>query len=91
MDILTIDFETFYSTEYSLTKLTTQQYLDDYRFETIGVAVKKNKEPTQSFTGSKEEIAIFLCQFDWADSALDRKSTRLNSSHVSESRMPSSA
>ena len=26
-----------------------------------------------------------------ADSALDRKSTRLNSSHVSESRMPSSA
>ena len=70
MDILTIDFETFYSTEYSLTKLTTQQYLDDYRFETIGVAVKKNKEPTQSFTGSKEEIAIFLCQFDWADSAL---------------------
>ena len=27
----------------------------------------------------------------WAKKAVDRKSTRLNSSHVSESRMPSSA
>ena len=28
---------------------------------------------------------------DWSVAPLDRKSTRLNSSHVSESRMPSSA
>ena len=34
MDLLTIDFETFYSKEYSLTKLTTEEYVRDPRFET---------------------------------------------------------
>ena len=28
---------------------------------------------------------------DWTDDELDRKSTRLNSSHIQKSRMPSSA
>ena len=70
MDILTIDFETAYSTDYSLTKMTTQQYLDDHHFEVIGVAVKKNDEITQSYSSVKEEIALFLLQFDWANSAL---------------------
>lgn len=70
MDIITVDFETFYSTEYSLTKMPTQAYLDDPQFEVIGVAVKRNDEPTQSFTGTKEEIALFLCTFDWATSAI---------------------
>lgn len=70
MDTLTIDFETAYSTEYSLSKMPTQQYLDDYRYETIGVAVKKNDDMAKSFTGPKEEIALFLCQYDWANSAL---------------------
>ena len=37
-----------------------------------------------NMTGFKEKQRI-------ADSQQDRKSTRLNSSHVSESRMPSSA
>ena len=42
----TIDFETYYSREYSLSKLTTEQYIRDPRFEVIGVAVKKDGEPT---------------------------------------------
>ena len=33
----------------------------------------------------------YATEFDGEDLFLDRKSTRLNSSHVSESRMPSSA
>lgn len=70
MDIITVDFETFYSTEYSLTKMPTQAYLDDPQFEVIGVAVKRNDEPTVHFTGTKEEIALFLCTFDWATSAI---------------------
>jgi DNA polymerase len=70
MEILTIDFESFYSAEYSLTKLTTQQYLDDHQFEVIGVAVKKNSEPTKHYTGTKEGTANFLDQFDWANSAM---------------------
>lgn len=70
MDILTIDFESFYSQEYSLTKITTQQYLDDHQFEVIGVAVKKNDEQTKHYTGTKEGTANFLDQFDWANSAM---------------------
>lgn len=35
MDILTLDFETYYSTEYTLSRLTTEEYIRDPRFETI--------------------------------------------------------
>jgi len=40
MDFLTLDFETYYSKEYGLNKLTTEEYIRDPRFEVIGVAVK---------------------------------------------------
>ena len=41
---------------------------------------------------SKEGAAVLWGRWRWLENrALDRKSTRLNSSHVSESRMPSSA
>ena len=39
MNIVTIDFETYYSSEYSLTKLTTEEYVRSPQFETIGVAI----------------------------------------------------
>lgn len=70
MDILTVDWESYYSQTYSLSKITTQQYLDSHEFEVIGVAVKKNDEATTSFTGTKDEIAAWIAQFDWANSAL---------------------
>ena len=70
MDILTLDFETFYSKEYSLSKkdVTTQSYVDDPRYETIGVAVKRNDEPTVWFSGTHEETKKWLKQFDWENS-----------------------
>lgn len=68
MDTLVVDLETFYAKDYSLTKLTTQEYIDDPRFETIGLAVKKNNEPTQSFSGSFEETKHWLDSFPWSTS-----------------------
>lgn len=65
MDIITIDFETYYSKEYGLKKCTTEEYIRDPRFEVIGVAVKVNNEPTQWFTGSKAKTKKFLGQFNW--------------------------
>ena len=47
MDIVTLDFETYYDKEYSLSKLTTEEYIRDDRFEIIGLAVKKNDKPTK--------------------------------------------
>lgn len=35
MDIITADFETFYGDDYTLTKLTTEAYVRDPRYETI--------------------------------------------------------
>ena len=39
MDIVTIDFETYFSTDYSLTKQTTESYIRDPRFEIVGESV----------------------------------------------------
>ena len=36
-DILTLDFETYYDTEYSLGKLSTIEYIVDERFELSGL------------------------------------------------------
>lgn len=44
--LVTLDFETFYSKDYSLKKLTTEAYVRDSRFETIGVGVKVGKAPS---------------------------------------------
>jgi len=69
MDFYTIDFETFYSQEYGLNKLTTEEYIRDSRFEVIGVAVKKNDEETQWFSGTKALTKLWLQQFPWGQSA----------------------
>lgn len=45
-NLITIDFETFYDSDYSLTKLSTEEYVNDPRFEVIGVAYKINDERT---------------------------------------------
>lgn len=63
--MLTIDFETFYSREFSLTKLTTEEYVRSPEFQVIGVAVKINDGPAEWFSGTLEETAEFLAQYDW--------------------------
>ena len=65
--MITIDFETFYSREYSLTRLTTEEYVRDPQFQVIGVAVKVNSEPAQWFSGDLQETAEWLAQFDWGN------------------------
>ena len=43
--LITIDFETYYDSEFSLTKLSTEQYVRDKRFGVIGFAYKVDNEP----------------------------------------------
>lgn len=47
MQLVTLDFETFYSKEYSLSKMTTEAYVRDPRFEIIGCAYKIDGGKTQ--------------------------------------------
>jgi len=68
MDLITLDFETYYDREYSLTKLTTEEYVRDPRFEVIGVGVKVNNQPTEWASGTHEQIKTYLQTFDWAKS-----------------------
>ena len=63
--MITIDFETYYDKDFSLTKLTTEEYVRDPRFEVIGVAVKVNDGVTEWFSGDFQQTAIWLRQFDW--------------------------
>ena len=68
MDILTIDFETYYDKEFSLSKITTEEYVRSKQFETIGVAVKVNSGKTEWYSGTKEQIKFWLGKFKWDQS-----------------------
>ena len=68
MNILTIDFETYYSREFSLTKVTTEEYVRSPQFETIGVAVQINDGEPEWFSGDAESLHQFLTQYDWGNS-----------------------
>jgi DNA polymerase len=68
MKILTIDFETYYSRDFSLTKSTTEEYVRSDLFQTIGVSVKENDNEAKWFSGSHEEILDFLFNYDWSNS-----------------------
>lgn len=68
MDLITIDFETYYDREFSLSKITTEEYIRDPRFEVIGVGVKVNNAETEWASGSREETKDFLQSFDWGNS-----------------------
>lgn len=68
MDILNVDFETYYSQKFSLSKLTTEEYVRSPLFETIGVAVKRNDEETQWFSGTKMQTKRWLDKWDWDNS-----------------------
>ena len=51
MDIVTIDFETYYDKDFSLSKMTTEQYVRSSLFEIIGVGIKVNDYPTDWYSG----------------------------------------
>jgi DNA polymerase I-like protein with 3'-5' exonuclease and polymerase domains len=69
MDIITIDFETYYDRDFSLTKLTTEEYIRSDRFEVIGISVKVNNNGTEWASGTHEQIRQWLQEsFRWSDS-----------------------
>jgi DNA polymerase len=68
MDLITVDFETYYDKDFSLSKMTTEEYIRDPRFEVIGVGIKVNNGPTEWASGRHDEIKDYLDTFNWADS-----------------------
>lgn len=60
MQLAVVDFETFYGGDYSLSKMSTEDYVTDPRFEVIGVGVKLGDAPTVSFSGTLKETGSWL-------------------------------
>ena len=70
MNLITLDFETFYEQGFSLSNLTTEEYIRDERFQVIGVGVKIDDQETQWITGTHNYIKTKLMEIDWNEAIL---------------------
>jgi DNA polymerase len=71
VNLITIDFETFYEkSSFSLSKITTEEYVRSDRFEVIGVAIKVNGGETEWASGTHKQIADYLKTFPWKESMM---------------------
>lgn len=67
MDIITADFETYYDREYSLSKMTTEAYIRDHRFEPLILTLMVNDSKVYHATG--DDIARLLDVVNLEDKA----------------------
>ena len=70
MNIITLDFETYYSKTYGLTNHTMEEYIRSEQFETIGVSTKVNDGEIIWFTGDYRAIKRHLNSLDWSNHLL---------------------
>jgi DNA polymerase I-like protein with 3'-5' exonuclease and polymerase domains len=68
MHLIVIDMETYYDPHYSLSKVTTEDYIRHELFEVIGVSVKVDDGETEWFSGTKKKTSKWLANFDWSNS-----------------------
>jgi DNA polymerase len=61
-----IDFETYFGDDYTLSKMTTEAYIRDPRFEAHGAAIKWDKS-TSAVWYDQRELAYILKEEDWSD------------------------
>jgi DNA polymerase len=83
MNLITIDFETYYDKKFSLSKMTTEAYIRDPQFEVIGVAVKVNNGPTEWASGTHEQIRGYLKEFNWRDAMVVAHNTMFDGAILS--------
>jgi len=69
MHTITLDFESYWDTDYSLSKLSPLEYVLGDRWQTISCAVKVNSAPTKVYFGH-DDVAAALGRLDIANSAL---------------------
>lgn len=69
MDILTIDFETYYAQDYTLSNMTTEAYVRDPRFETILCSFKLN-DSKASWLLPDRLMPFLQNEIDWSNTAL---------------------
>jgi DNA polymerase bacteriophage-type len=67
--LVTVDFETFYSADYTLSKLSTSEYVRDPRFKAQMVGIKIGNKPTKVYTG-RLRIMAALHAVNWSTHSL---------------------
>lgn len=60
--MLTIDFETYWDKDFSLSKMTTESYIRAPQFEVIGVSIKKDNGPIEWVSGDDQIIKQALLE-----------------------------
>lgn len=68
MNIITVDFETYYGKDLGFKTHTTEEYVRHEDFEVIGVAVAVDDGEATWFSGPASNIKTFLNKFDWSNS-----------------------
>lgn len=68
MNLIAVDWETYYSKTFGFKTHTTEEYIRHNDFQEIGISVAVNDERARWFSGSRAQIAQWLTRFDWAGS-----------------------
>lgn len=65
MNIITIDMETYYDPTYSLSKISTEEYVRSDQFQVIGFSYKLNDNHTVWISGTDEHIKEAINKLAW--------------------------
>lgn len=66
--LVVLDFETYYDTKLSLTKMTTMDYVKHEMFKVWGVGIKIDSNDTEWF--GEDEVETAIHDIDWANSTV---------------------
>ena len=64
MNLITFDAETYYDQQYSLSKLTNEEYIRDSRFECIGFSIKINNGRAVWFSDTPDNLRDVLLEHE---------------------------
>lgn len=81
MNVLTVDFETYYDREYSLSKMTMIEYIMDGRFQPIMMSYAINDEPIKNVIGYPK-IKEVLDGIDWGNTVLNAQNTAFDATII---------
>lgn len=81
MNVLTVDFETYYDREYSLSKMTMIEYIMDGRFQPIMMSYAINDEPIKNVIGYPK-IKEVLDGIDWNNTVLNAQNTAFDATII---------
>lgn len=81
MNVLTVDFETYYDREYSLSKMTMIEYIMDGRFQPIMMSYSINDEPIKNVIGYPN-IKRILDGIDWDNTVLNAQNTAFDATII---------